>query len=265
MQHINVLTMHIRIIKGKGGPPVLFLHGFLESGEIWNSWLYRQTWDADLLMPDLPGHGNSREWENDQGFFGWSESLMKQVDERYGKDEMIHLVGHSMGGYLALEMALHFPARIKRIVLLHSTPMPDSLHQIQRREKQIELIEKGRKSLLVKNVGLSMFAPKNRDRLAELGKELNLQARECSASGMINTLNAIRNRADYRNVVKKKMKDILLITGEQDPFMPADYYKILLSHYPEIFHHHFSECGHASFLEVPELSLQIVKRFLEDG
>ncbi|WP_291858323.1 alpha/beta hydrolase [Marinilabilia sp.] len=257
--------MHIRRIIGKGGAPVLFLHGFLESGEIWNSWLSRQAWIADLLIADLPGHGKSREWENDPGFSGWSEVLMNQVDELYGEAKQVHLVGHSMGGYLALEMALLFPRRIGRIVLLHSTPMPDTSLQIQRRKRQIALIEKGRKSLLVQNVGLSMFAPENRDRLGDIGEELNREARKCSDLGMVNTLNAIMDRADYRAVMTRKMREILLITGGQDPFMPAEYYKFLLSKYPEMSHFHFEGCGHASFLEVPVLSLQIVKRFLDEG
>ncbi len=263
MQHINFLLMHIRIIKGKGRTAVLFLHGFLESGDVWNRWLNREVWSADLLLPDLPGHGKSPVWNNDSGFPGWSDFLMKQVNELYGESGPVHLVGHSMGGYLALEMALLFPRRIGRVVLLHSTPLPDTSHQILRRKKQIALIENGRKSLLVKNVGLTMMAPENRDRLADVGVVLNREARRCSESGMVNTLNAIMNRADYKELMTRKMQDIMLITGGQDPFMPSDYYKILLSHYPEISHHHFPGCGHACFLEAPELSLSIVKSFLE--
>jgi pimeloyl-ACP methyl ester carboxylesterase len=254
--------MYFQTIKGNGKNSVLFLHGFLESGSVWHSWLNKEAWDADLFIPDLPGHGRSREWDGDTGFPAWGQFLMNKIDELKGTRQKINLVGHSMGGYLALEMALLFPKRIGKLVLLHSTPFPDTPLQIQRRKKQIEFIEKGRISLLLKNVGLTMMAPDNRGRLAWVGDELNREARKCSASGMVKTLNAIMNRADYRAVMKRKMHDTLLVTGGQDPFMPADYHETVLSHFSEISHYHFPECGHASFLEAPEASLQAVKTFL---
>lgn len=254
--------MHFQIIKGNGKNPVLFLHGFLESGTVWQLWLNQEDWDADLLIPDLPGHGGSEEWDGNAGFPHLGQYLINKIDEMYGVGQKVNIVGHSMGGYLALEMALLFPSRIEKLVLLHSTPFPDTPIQIQRRKKQIQLIEKGRKSLLIKNVGLAMMAQANRERLAAMGKELNREASNCPASGMVKTLNAIMNRSDYRTVMQRKMQHTLLVTGGQDPFMPADYYKNVLFHFPEISHYHFPECGHASFLEAPEASLQVVKAFL---
>ncbi|MFW6370956.1 MAG: alpha/beta fold hydrolase [Bacteroidota bacterium] len=254
--------MHLQKIEGNGKESVLFLHGFLESGSVWSSWLNQESWDEDLFIPDLPGHGNSPEWEEDKGFADWGQFLINKIDELKDPGKKIHIIGHSMGGYMAMEMALLFPSRIGKLVLLHSTPFPDTPVQIQRRKKQIELIEKGRKSLLIKNVGLAMLAPANRDRLLISGRKLNREAANCSASGMVKALNAIMNRSGYRNVVKAKMRDILLVTGDQDPFMPPDYYKTVISHFPEISHHCFPDCGHASFIEKPEASLRIVKAFI---
>ncbi len=255
-------NMHISHLGHRSGAAVLFLHGFLESGAVWLPWAEKMFPNSTLYIPDLPGHGKTAPREQGRAFPDWSEELMSFMHQQQLTTSRIHVIGHSMGGYLAMEMALLFPRHIGKVVLLHSTPMPDTPRQIERRKRQIDLIKKGRKSLLIKNVGLSMLAPENRERLAGLGSELNCQAAMCSASGMINTLEAIMNRSDYRRVMSQKMKDVLLITGGKDPFMPADYYKTLLADFPEMSHHHFPGCGHACFLEVPDSSGVIVKRFL---
>jgi pimeloyl-ACP methyl ester carboxylesterase len=241
----------------------LFLHGFLENGGVWLPWAEKMAPVGSMYIPDLPGHGNTPVWEAGEMFPHWAAHLMDIIGQHQSSDGLVHIIGHSMGGYLALEMALLYPRRIGKVVLLHSTPMADSPVQIERRKRQIELIRKGRKSLLIKSVGPSMFAPENRERLADMGRKLKAEADRCPAEGMIKTLEAIMNRSDYRELMSQKMQDVLLITGSDDPFMPADYYKTLLSEYPRMAHCHFTGCGHASFLEVPEASLEVVKQFLE--
>ncbi len=255
--------MHLYRREEMTGPAFLFLHGFLESGDVWLPWAEKMALNGSLYIPDLPGHGKSKAREDGEMFPDWAAHLMGVIDQHQSTDGPVHVIGHSMGGYLALEMALLYPRRIGKIVLLHSTPMPDTPVQIERRKRQIDLIRKGRKSLLIKNVGPSMLAPENRERLAIRGHKLKSEADRCSAEGMIKTLRAIMNRSDYRKLMNQKMKDVLLITGSEDPFMPADYYKTLLLQYPQMAHCHFTGCGHASFLEYPEVSLQVVKRFLE--
>lgn len=256
--------MHLYHRGEMAGPAFLFLHGFLESGEVWLPWAEKVALNGSLYIPDLPGHGDSATWEDGKMFPDWVEYLMGVIDQQPLTDGSVHLIGHSMGGYLALEMALLYPRRTGKVVLFHSTPMPDTPGQIERRKRQIDLIQKGRKSLLIKGVGPSMLAPENRERLADMGLKLKKEATKCPAEGMIKTLRAIMNRSDYRELMNQKMQDVLLITGSEDPFMPEDYYKTLLLQYPQMRHHHFTGCGHASFLEYPEVSLQVVKQFLEE-
>jgi pimeloyl-ACP methyl ester carboxylesterase len=253
-------SMYVRHFPGFSDCPVLLLHGFLETGNIWLSWISK--WSHDLFVPDLPGHGESKAWNNEFGFAEWGSFLLKHIEQVSLKSNELHLIGHSMGGYLALEIARLFPDKAGKIVLLHSTPMPDSMEQIVRRQKQILFIQKGKRRLLTKNMSKRMFSINNKSRLRETGKLLNHQAQKCTDEGMINALLTIMNRGNLSDIMLEKEKDILLVTGGQDPFMPETQIQIILSKFPGIHHKHFAQCGHASFIEEPEITRNVVLDFL---
>ncbi|PWD99656.1 alpha/beta fold hydrolase [Marinilabilia rubra] len=255
--------IHTRFIEGKAGLPVLFLHGFLETGEVWLRWLSDYPLVNPLFVPDLPGHGQSKVWVGKSEFSGWAKTLLEIMDQEFSDNCDFAIAGHSMGGYLALEMARLYPDRVKKIVLFHSTPMPDMPGQTQSRHRQIDLIEKGRRQLLIKGVGPGMFAPENRDKLKETGEKLYKQAQSCTSEGMIKTLWTIMNRPDFVPVMRSRSKDILWVTGGKDPFMPMDHIEAVAKHFPKVKHKHFQDVGHAAFLEKPYEAMAVFKKFLD--
>ena len=110
---------------GAGASATVLLHGIVASKEIWWSTLVALAPLGRAFAPDLPGHGGSP-------LLG--ASGMAQIATRIGDFcdaqglTAITLVGHSMGGNIALELALARPALVRRLVLAdpaaHSTDMP---------------------------------------------------------------------------------------------------------------------------------------------
>ena len=88
------------------GPNLLLLHGFGEAGWVWESMARKLADQYTVLVPDLPGSGNS-EAIDDMSIDGLARrmhELMKEI----GWEQCV-LIGHSMGGYIALAWAEFFP------------------------------------------------------------------------------------------------------------------------------------------------------------
>jgi 2-succinyl-6-hydroxy-2,4-cyclohexadiene-1-carboxylate synthase len=103
-------------------PIVLFLHGFLGSGEDFGPVIEPLSDDYHCLTIDLPGHGQTRvTGANEQ--YGMVPTAMAIVEllDRLGIPQCV-LVGYSMGGRLALYLALHFPHRFPQSVLVSASP-----------------------------------------------------------------------------------------------------------------------------------------------
>ena len=100
-----------------GTSPIIFLHGFMERGQDWMPIAHRLERDAYLILPDLPGHG-----QNTQRNIVRPLSFDKLGKElAYLLDHLglmtVDLVGYSMGGRLALYFAIHYPNRVRTLVL----------------------------------------------------------------------------------------------------------------------------------------------------
>jgi len=110
---------------GTGDRTVVLLHGWGASKEIWWSTLVTLAPIAHALAPDLPGHGGSPLYGSDR----MAQIAVRIADFCDARGlETIALVGHSMGGNVALELTLARPALVRRLVLVdpaaHSTEMP---------------------------------------------------------------------------------------------------------------------------------------------
>jgi len=120
---------------GNGKPDGIFLlHGFLGSGEDWQYHADRLSDKYDCIMPDLPGHGSTVSTDMTSRSF---EEIAGQLAEAASRchPRPLHLVGYSMGGRLALYLALHYPGIFQSVVIISSSP---GLKTAGERERRIQ-------------------------------------------------------------------------------------------------------------------------------
>ncbi|WP_238785047.1 alpha/beta fold hydrolase [Blattabacterium cuenoti] len=115
--------------KGKGIPVVL-LHGFMESLEIWNYVYDNISKKYKIISIDLPGHGKSIFPLKENTVFTMEKTaeIVKKILEKENIQKAV-FVGHSMGGYVALAIAEKYPEIFLGLCLLHSTTKSDTFEK----------------------------------------------------------------------------------------------------------------------------------------
>ena len=101
--------LYSRVLKKGDGPPLIFLHGFLGSGQDWESVANHLT-NRTCIAYDLPGHGKTP----------WISCDLSQLLYTTFPSTPFHLAGYSLGGRLALQFAARHPEQILSLTLLSS-------------------------------------------------------------------------------------------------------------------------------------------------
>jgi pimeloyl-ACP methyl ester carboxylesterase len=112
------------------GFPVVLLHGYLESSEVWDGFVKRLSSRFKVISIDLPGHGLSSVY----GEIHTMEFLATAVKELTDSLNLkkIFLTGHSLGGYVTLAFLEFFPEYLSGYCLFHSQPFADSEEAIEK-------------------------------------------------------------------------------------------------------------------------------------
>ncbi|WP_185849133.1 alpha/beta fold hydrolase [Blattabacterium cuenoti] len=134
----NICKINFKI-KGKGIPIVL-LHGFMESLDIWNYIYCSISNKYRVILIDFPGHGKSILTLEENTIFTMEKAakLVKEILEKENIQKAV-FVGHSMGGYVSLAMAEKYPEMFLGLCLLHSTTESDTLEKKKVRIHSIQL------------------------------------------------------------------------------------------------------------------------------
>lgn len=103
---------------GGKGPVLLLIHGITNSSSSWDPVAAQLATRFTVIAPDLLGHGESAKPRGDYSL-GASASLMRDLLVALGH-ERATIVGHSLGGGIAMQMAYQFPERVERLVLVSS-------------------------------------------------------------------------------------------------------------------------------------------------
>lgn len=96
--------------------PIVLVHGWGGTGSYWTDTARLLSQTADVIVPDLPGTGRSKPVNGTQDMFDQVDTLIHLLDSLQLKQ--IQLVGHSMGGAMAVLIAAKQPERIKRLALV---------------------------------------------------------------------------------------------------------------------------------------------------
>ncbi|TSI18778.1 alpha/beta fold hydrolase [Brevibacterium aurantiacum] len=107
---------------GSTGERIVFLHGLFGRGKNFTSIAKGLESDYSSLLVDLPNHGDSN-WTEDFSYVGMADSVAAMITEVTDPDDLpVHLVGHSLGGKVAMILALRHPELIDHLVVVDIAP-----------------------------------------------------------------------------------------------------------------------------------------------
>lgn len=200
------------------GYPLVFLHGFLESKEVWCDFVKYFDAKFKIILIDLPGHGKS-EALSDIHLMSEIADVVNSVLLHLNIDKCI-MIGHSMGGYVTLEFEKEFGNKLQSFVMFHSSAANDNTQKIINRKREIDLVNNSKKSLICKTNIPLMYAEENRSKMLT---EINFSKQICENTqdiGVIAALNGMMLRKNNFDLLKNLKKEILFIIGEKDDLIP---------------------------------------------
>ncbi len=242
------------------GIPVVFLHGYLESSDIWLAFTRGLSGKARMISIDLPGHGESGV-AGEVHTMEFMADVVEYVLNQLGVEKCI-LVGHSMGGYVALAFLAEHSERLKALSLFHSHPLADTPETKENRKREIGLVREGKKELIY-NVNIpNAFAIENLEKQSDDVDFAREIARKTPGPGIIAALNGMMERNDHQETLIKCPVPFLWILGKKDNYIAFDAVieKIKLPGNGTLIP--LDHSGHMGFFEEREKSLGIILDFI---
>lgn len=234
------------------GPPLVFLHGFLESTSMWSGLVNDFTKTNKVLLIDLPGHGKSKEFDEVESMASMAKAV-QNVCLTENCDIPI-VIGHSMGGYVALELLKLMDCRV---ALIHSNFWGDSAAKQQDRNRVIKVVESNL-NLFVQTAIPNLFALENRLKCQSNINQLISEASQMDANAVIASTMGMRDRADNTNLMSSH--EIAILQGDHDSVIPKKQMDIALDKLEtKPIYVVLKNCGHMGFLEQPDVFLQALK------
>ena len=117
----NELTLHghrVRYLSAGSGPPVVLIHGITSTADTWAPAMRGLSRGHTVIAPDLLGHGASAKPRGDYSLGAYASGI-RDLLATLGHDR-VTVVGHSLGGGVAMQFAYQFPERTERLVLVSS-------------------------------------------------------------------------------------------------------------------------------------------------
>lgn len=244
-------------IKGEG-PPVIFIHGFCETRDIWDSFINKISNDFQVITPDLPGFGLSKLTNTNSTLQEIGNDLNEWVLKQ-GFENSI-LMGHSLGGYISLAMVDQMPSLYSAFGLIHSTSKADTDEKKLNRNKVMAFVKEHGVSAFVDSFVPGLFYQKNHPSI-ELVHKIALKTPE---STFFSYTSAMRDRPSNEKLVANYTKPILLVGGEKDTVIAIDSLREQAALNDLVTFHSLPEVGHMGMFEAsPELEI-IVYNFLSN-
>jgi pimeloyl-ACP methyl ester carboxylesterase len=249
---------NVRYSDAGKGPVIVLLHGFMESLEIWKEFSTVLSKSFRVICIDLPGFGETPSI----GYVHTMELLAASVKAVLNQERLRRyvIIGHSMGGYVALAFADLFSDNVKGLGLFHSTALNDSTEKRLKRTMAINIVKKNTRHY----IGVffaPLFAPQNVKSHAGDIHVLEARAMNLSKKAIVNTLEGMKDRKRRDWILEMSPFPVLFIIGRHDTVIPFESV-VKQTELPKRKSVLFLEnAGHMGFLEEKELALKTLRKF----
>lgn len=245
--------------KGQGSP-VVMLHGFCEIGAMWEDIATALEGEFHIYFPDLPGFGKTQIASNDITL----EEVALQLEKWMEAQKIEHpvVIGHSLGGYIALALLELMGDRIKGIGLIHSTTFEDDEEKKDSRKKTMAFIHKQGVDKFVTTFVPQLFTASTR---TQFEKQIDLavtQSKESSLDGLIAFTKAMHDRKSRFPIVENFKGKKLLIAGTDDRAINIEASRLQKNAFST--YHELEGIGHMGQIERKEEVIELLRDFLNN-
>jgi pimeloyl-ACP methyl ester carboxylesterase len=258
-QYINFREGKIAYSSHGKGRAVVLLHGFLGSKEIWEKTRNALAKHFKVICIDLPGHGHSDCFGYVHGMELMAQSVKAVMDKLHYKKYV--LVGHSMGGYVALAFAELFSESVRGLCLFHSSASADTEKKKHDRDKAVKVV-KSNPNIYIRATIKNLFADKNVKLLKKQITFATKIAGKTPRQGIVDALEGMKDRAERDIILHYADYPVQFIIGKYDNIWPM---QDLLEQTKLCKHSHIlllENSGHMGFLEQPETCIKGLKKFI---
>lgn len=238
------------------GHPVLFLHGFLESISMWD-YLPLNELSVQVIKIDLPGHGASACLTNEPPSM---QEMAKEVLKVVAELNLEHfsIVGHSMGGYVALEVQA-ISSNCEKVVLLNSNFWSDPPEKRNDRRRIAQIVQTSKNMFLNEAIPNLFIDPVKCEKTIE---DLLTEAKELSPDGIAYASIAMANRVDFSEEIRQRKMNISVIQGEIDRIVPME--KMDMEICIDVPYYKLPQTGHMSHIENPLGAMAALQEIFEN-
>ena len=239
------------------GPPLVLVHGFLGSSDMWNPQVKFFKDNFRVIAPALPGFGKSRTMNSCNSIKCMAKAILSLLENK--KIKNFNLLGHSMGGMIVQEIAKIAGDKILKLICYGTGPlgnMPGRFETIDQTRKKLKI--NGLKDT-AHRIAKTWFIEEEEAKYFYLCEEAGKQT---SIDAADNGLVAMKNWDGVKNL-KNIKNETLIVWGDQDKAYNFNQVEILNDNIPNSDLKIVKGCSHNVHLEKPDEFNIIVEEFLK--
>lgn len=251
------------------GRPVLLLHGWLNSWEVWRNTIQLLGRDFRMYAIDFLGFGDSTDHAQEFSVTNFV-SMVNQFMDRMGIIKA-PLIGHSMGGTVALSTSIAHPEKVVKVIVVGSPIIGTSLSPLLKIAANRTWIDLGESAPGLYNVFQAGFRPFLRGYAyfmakdgGSLGKMLTGDVAKLTLAPFIESITTLRE-TDLRPVIGDLKMPILGVYGKKDIIVDPKQAQVLKQYAPHSQIAWFENSGHFPMMDERDRFHDTVRNFLMQG
>jgi pimeloyl-ACP methyl ester carboxylesterase len=234
---------------------IVLLHGFGETADIWKTFTPLLSTDNEYITLDYSAFTFCQTIEE---YADWVHSEILQRKIRY-----FTLIGHSMGGYIALAYARKHGDFIAGLGLFHSTAFADSEEKKVSRDKTVKFLAKHGAATFIKDFLPKMYHPEFLKRNSTYIKQQLADNQRIPTEALQVATKAMKNRKDTQVVLKNAKYPVLHIIGKADKFIEFSDALSVVASLQKPYVLILDNSAHAGMHEAPEACAAVMNDFLK--
>ena len=242
--------------------PMVFIHGFPYSKEMWDDQVSELTEEFDVITYDLRGHGESEATDGTYSMDLLADDLKGLLDA-LGINKVV-VGGFSMGGYVALAFYRKYPTYVQKLLLLDTRHQADSEAAAQGREQLAQTVLKdGQAALADALPGRMLTAATVASQPAVVAKAKGMILK-ASRQGIAGSARGMATRQDQTDLLAKITVPTLVLVGSEDAVTPPADSEIMASTIPNAKLVQLGGAAHLSNMEKPHEFSDAIHDFMHN-